>query len=576
MLEGKKSLSGLVELGLLAVILVYPVASIFQGVDFSDMGYLLSKYTFAFEPDGLTFSFGWGLTEFLGGLVWLAGGAHLYLIFKLAFAAVTLTTVYLVWRIMQEYLPRSILLAGLAFTMLVTGADMQWLNYYNLTALFFVAAILSLHRAAQKDSGRWYFLAALWLGCATLARIPNALALPALLYPFFVNRKRGTWLPHLGLAVAGGLAAAGVMLILLVASGQTNNYIDQIGQLFSALTNSKSHSLSSLLPRQAYDLFKVLAMFLVLAFPLLFVRRIRHTWLARGLLTLPHLLLAITYFALRLYNHMNVEFFPVYYGLALTILAFVTGWRHVSDRGLRGLTLLAVFITFVTFQGSNRMLPSAMYGFWVLMPLTFYFLQAFLRSVPTLSETRRTICLLLSPAFLIALFFCGTYMFRESGNRTRMLSSVSEPKLAGLLTSTARARVVDELLTVVRPLAKRYNSLLQCNDLPLLHYLLELPPYAGILWYQCEIEADLRTRLSDQNWLSNHGYPLVIRHTAPSEDSSWPERDDDGGRAVRRQKKDAARRNLLLAFTQKHAYRIVWSNGYFEVLVPPKAPLSSD
>lgn len=576
MLEGKKSLSGVIELALLAVILVYPVASIFQGVDFSDMGYLLSKYTFAFEPDGLTFSFGWGLTEFLGGLVWLAGGAQLTLVFKLAFAGVTLTTVYLVWRILQEYLPQATLLLGLAFTMLITGADQQWLNYYNLTALFFAAAILSLLRAAQKDSGRWCFLAALWLGCATLARIPNALALPALLYPFFVNRKRGTWLPHLGLAVAGGLSAAGILLILLVVSGQTSNYIDQLGQFLSALTNSKTHSLSSLLPRQAYDLFKVLVLFVFLVLPVLFVRRIQRTWLTTGLLLLPHLLLAAVYIVLHLDNRINVDFFPVYYGLALTALAFVTGWRHVPNREVRGLALLVLFIAFITFQGSNRLLPSAMYGFWLLMPLTFYFLLAFLHSLPALPDTRRVLSTLVFPVFVIALFFSGTYMFRENGNRLRMLSSLSESKFAGLLTSASRAQVVDELLTVVRPLAKRYNSLLQCNDLPLLHYLLELPPYAGILWYQCEIEADLRTRLSDQNWLSNHGYPLVVRHTAPSEDSSWPERDDDGGRAVRRQKKDAARRNLLLAFTQKHAYRIVWSNGYFEVLVPPKAPLSSD
>lgn len=566
----KPSLSGLPELAMLAVIFIYPVASVFQGIDFSDMGFLLSKYAFAFNPDVLTFSFGWGLTELLGGLVWLAGGSSLALVFKLAFAVVTLATVCLVWRLLREHLSGATLQAGLAVAMLIVAADMQWLNYYNLTALSFVAAVYALVRAAWDNAGRWYFLAALFLGLATFVRIPNALAVPAILYPLLANRKKGTWLPSVGMAFLGFCVAAGIMLGALIISGQLTSYVDQIAQLFNAMLTSKTHGLSNLLPRQVYDLFKVLLMLILLLAPLFFARRAKRGAFALGMLVLPHVLLAATYIVLRTDNTIiNVEFFPVYYGMAFAAMAFIAGWRLVRDRKLRALALLAIFFTLVTYQGSNRLITAGMYGFWLLLPLAVAFYRAFLRSCPALTDMRRAAMVLLMPAFVIAIFFASTYMFRESGDRTRMFAAVSDPKLQGLLTTSPRARVASGLLVCVRGLAGQYRSLLQCNDLPLLHYLLDLPPYAGILWYQCEAESEIARRLSDRSWIAKQGYPLVVRHTALSEDMSWPELDRDGGRAVRKRRGDAARRDLLLAFSREHGYRVIWTDGYFEVLVPP-------
>ncbi len=150
------------------------MVSVSQGLDFSDMGYSLSKYRFVFEPACGTFSAGLALSEIVGGVVGLLSGWGSVLVFKLAFAVLTLLTAGLAVRLLKIKLTGSIM-GGMLLAILIAGFDMQWIGYYNLTAVSLLAVAGAVCLSVWKRSLVWLGVAFFLTVMAGCVRLPNLL-----------------------------------------------------------------------------------------------------------------------------------------------------------------------------------------------------------------------------------------------------------------------------------------------------------------------------------------------------------------------------------------------------------------
>lgn len=539
--------------------------SVSQGLDFSDMGYSLSKYRFVFEPACGTFSAGLALSEIVGGVVGLLSGWGSVLVFKLAFAVLTLLTAGLAVRLLKIKLTGSIM-GGMLLAILIAGFDMQWIGYYNLTAVSLLAVAGAVCLSVWKRSLVWLGVAFFLTVMAGCVRLPNLLIV---VLPGVAVFRLGRFFPVIRVllhAMAGGGLAIGLALAVLVASGQFESFVSQMSGVAATAAGSGSYGVGTLIRKLGGELLRSVGLALLMLAGWYAAGRISSAWFRVVAIGLPHVVTVVAYIGLSLDGSVvNLEFYPVYHLVALVMATFIAGWHHVRAEA-RFLALLSCVVMVVSALGSMRALTVMLYGFWLAVPLAQYFGMAALRRRYGVGALARWIASsVFIPAVCMGLFFAWTHNFRESPHRHRLTCSMQDRALTGLCTTGERASAVDRLMWKLRSVEKDYASLLQCNDLPLVHFLVGLPPYAGIIWYLSHEEHDLARRL--EKGLSG-GLPLVVRHTAPGEDRSWPARDADGGRAVRKRKGSQSNRQLLLDFCVQHEYEVTWTDGYFEVLEP--------
>jgi hypothetical protein len=123
---------------LISLIFLYPLLFIWQGLDFTDCGYLATNFQqFFHDPASNPMSL-W-LTNLIGGVwVHLFGDLLGYWGLKLAGVLIIYLTIYFAYLILKPYLEKTELLMGLLLSMIFI---FRWpiIHYNNLTVLFFVA-----------------------------------------------------------------------------------------------------------------------------------------------------------------------------------------------------------------------------------------------------------------------------------------------------------------------------------------------------------------------------------------------------------------------------------------------------
>jgi len=541
------------------------MVSVSQGLDFSDMGYSLSKYRFVFEPACGTFSAGLALSEIVGGVVGLFSGWESVLVFKLAFAVLTLLTANPAVRLLKIKLTGSIM-GGVCLAILIAGYDMQWLGYYSLTGILLLAVAGAVCLSVWRRSLVWLGVAFFLSVVAGSVRLPNLLIVGLPVVAVFRLGRFFSGTRVLMHAMAGGCLGIGLIFVALAGSGQFEPFVSQITGLAGTAAGSGNYGIVALMRKLTGEVLRAAGLAVLMLAGWHVAGRIRHVPLRVFLIGLPHVVAVAAYIGLSLGGSLvNLEFYPVYHLVAFVLFAYFLGWKSVRPEA-RFLAVLSLVVMFVSALGSNRALTVMMYGFWLAVPLAQYFGLAVLRKAYGIGVLARCVAsVIYVPALCMAIFFAWTHNFRESPHRQNLTCPMQDAVFSGVFTSRERASAVDGLMAQLRSVGKKYTSLLQCNDLPLVHFLVGLPPFAGILWYQTHAEADLALRLGKT---VSGGLPLVVRHTSPAEDRSWPARDDDGGRAVRKRKGSQLKRQLLLDFCERNHYEVTWTDGYFEVLEP--------
>ena len=149
---------------LILFLIIYPLLFIWQGIDLTDQGYVLTNYQRVFDDpptslDQLTL-FLW-LSMVIGGLWYNVFGFLGVIGFKLAYAITLYITLVFAYQTLKPHFDKKQLLFALLVTqMFIIKADVKWIYYNTLTSLFYVTAGFFLIKGLKKQSNLLIFVAA--------------------------------------------------------------------------------------------------------------------------------------------------------------------------------------------------------------------------------------------------------------------------------------------------------------------------------------------------------------------------------------------------------------------------------
>jgi len=603
------------------VLFIYPLLTIVQGIDFTDMGFNLSnQWLLIHDPDAYRHGYLFYLANLLGGL-WLSFAAPFGLFWiKFGWAVVLYATMAIAYLTLKGIGSTKGLTLGLAVALVwITKQGLNWMDYNWLTGLFIVGAAFFLHRALVKDNLGLLVAGAAILGASVLVRFPNVLSLGFIvLIPLaaYLEGRGWIWTLRRSSAFVGGFAAGlGVVLLLMLALGHLDLFIAGFEQRFSTTREYSRYlySVDSLLKRLLVD-YAQLALFTALAVPVLAVVANALRWQWRWRMAGALLLALATFWTYSRYPILipwwllgiaavlafgftrtgndtaggHVTTSSRLYLVVLVVLATALGFAYSLLKGVwlvPGLLLvflvhqilyaettsqrlaagLALAVMVITPLGSSNGITNAVFGMWLAMPMAFAVLvQRFDESderagagVPALSLTVVMACALVGAGALVAYY--STY--RDAIARERMTATIDHPLLQGVLTTPERASVAQEMLNAVESRVRPGEPLLLHGGCALVYLLTDTRPVLGSTWNGVYPPPKFRGLL-DRFGKSGGSSPTVLLSKGSCRDRQWPL-----SRRMRRSEMETLK--LLAQFMHGRDYELAWQNEFFEIWQSP-------
>ncbi len=569
------------------LILVWPFLFIWQGVDLTDTGYLLTGGQQVFlEPQNVQFSYLFSfvitgiwsrLTAPLGLMGAYLGGAFLYIL-----------TAFCVYRILRKQIPERVLLLGLLLTVMIPNL-MRYINYNNLTSFFFVLGSAVFIKAFTSHRQVYYFLAGIIFGSSFYLRLPNLVSISLSLVIVTGHYLNGSaWKDILKDSlsfISGFISALIVPFMILHIWGLSDHYFETFQRLLSFMTDSSSHHSGEGLIRKVildFDrtfaaLFKSIIIFAILA-------KINDIFHSRILRTITIALSLAVVFLIgsgfmgktAAYHYYLLGF--IEFMLLLQVLGFTS-----SEGEIRFASLVAFMVMLFGMAGSNTGLSAARYNLWLALPLSLHglfnlkglYLCEFLnvekggkvqnKGISLFSEkgmkmTRNIICISMTLFFVI---LCYRFSYRDSQQRYLLRYNIDHPKMQYVFTTRERSEVMTEALNELSKYVLPGDYLLAYNYVPLFYYLTDTRPYVYHSWPEMYSPEQLIDKLK-QAIAERKGFPPVIRAKYPPLNDTWPKKHLSGRGSVKHHQ-------VFDEFLKQGKYLQVWENEFFQILLPPSS-----
>lgn len=563
--ETKSPFTSLTPLLLGFTIFGWSVLFVWQGLDFTDMGFLLYTYQkFYSAPESSTyFLLNW-LTAFFGH--WLGdpfGGKVVY--YKLAASGIFAVTGVIAYMGVQSILRSGWPLAIAVFVTFLfsTKSSTNWVDYNNLTALFYTLGAVSLFAGLVHERQLWVILGGAVLGANMFIRFPNVLGI-SLVLAIMLNgwlerwpiKRTFAWSVYYLLGWFIGIVLIAMMIFF---HGHADLYLTSIERVYERLHDSGSEYYSTNLMN-------------------LFIRNHLYAGVLGSLVVsagLAILRISVT-------KSATIKAMAVILSAVVLVIAFglIESWRWAVPgllyigliwivlkevRTNKEITLLA-FLAFMTLVltplGSGSGIRNAIYGQWLALPLVLTWLW---------KETRRKAALPFLPyyeadqlaAWILILALAGFslitswyYTYRDSIDRLSLSHPISHPLLSGTYTTRERARVVEELLDELPRWVRPGDPLLAYPDIPMVHYLSQTTAWLENPWPNLYREKKLLEKLAEKQ-TDKEPLPIIVRSLGATRNRTWPNE-------IRRKPKESW--YIFDQFVSDNGYQSVWQNEFFEIL----------
>jgi len=554
---------------------------VWQGLDFSDMGYWLTGYQQLYTNPDSIFTPCW-LSYFIGHWLGLAFGGTI-LAYRLAYVAIITISAILAYQILAIQFGRSRMLAAMVlltvFFNRVYGGN--WIGYYELTALFYLAGAALLYFGLVGNRKLLIFGAGIVLGANLFIRFPNLLGI-TLVSAVWLQ----AWAHQLSLRdvlarsswFLGGFAL-GVALIwgIIVLNGHENTYFLGIQQLFDMTGDANSgYAASGLLKRFLWDHFLAFAKALSIVFVLGWIAR----WGSNKKYFMAFPVILFSSILLFYVNYICDQWQWCIPGICFIVLLSIIFLELKKDPSLALLAFIATLVLVITSAGSNDGISLSIYGTWLPLPLTLKWLwrgsdltlsldfkvsdDGFESNGKIAFDARsfRVFAIIIVLALLFqSLTSAWRFTFRDSSNRLAMSHMIANPKLIGTFTTAARAKVVGEMLNAMSHFTKPGDEVLAYNTIPTVHFLTETHPWLGNPWPDI-VPPKKIAALIRQKEQSSARLPCIVRATGSTWDNSWPidAQPPTWGHQIKKNPR------IFAEFVQRHGYVVSWSNDFFEIL----------
>ncbi|HVZ32917.1 MAG TPA: hypothetical protein VG963_10845, partial [Polyangiaceae bacterium] len=149
-----------------------PWLFIWQGLDFTDQGYLLTGYRCFFRHPEATEESGHMWLTNLVGAVWDALFGWLGVVGMRALWALTMSVcIVLAFRLLRSLTTeRAAALAVLVSSVFLSDRHATWFSYNSFSTLIFVVVAVCLSIGIWRSQARWLFAAGVGIGLAPFAR----------------------------------------------------------------------------------------------------------------------------------------------------------------------------------------------------------------------------------------------------------------------------------------------------------------------------------------------------------------------------------------------------------------------
>ncbi|MDO8654256.1 MAG: hypothetical protein Q7R66_18955 [Undibacterium sp.] len=559
---------------------------VWQGLDFTDMGFWLTGYQQFYSHPETIWAVTW-LSSFIGHWIGLALGGSV-LSYKFGYVIVVTTSAVITFLLLGSQLGRSRMLAAMVLlTVFFTrGFGGNWIGYNELTSLFYLIGVVLLFFGLIDNRKILVVLAGVVLGANLFIRLPNLVGIVLVcavwLYAWSCRWSWRNILAWTFAFIGGFILGAALIWALILMHGHENIYLQSVKSILSeAESDSAPHAGGGLLKLLIRDHIRsFLEALIVLTLGGYFFNLIarKKTLVVYGLIIISVLLL--TYIS---YGHGYWR--TAFTGICYIVLLAVIFSKYREYKSLTLLAFMSVVVLFITPLGSTNGMSNAVFGMWLALPFTLIWLfgcsgtslpfwfktgddRLDIKSKFSIDSSGYRI---LSKTIMITILLQSTivawrHTYLDSKNRFEMSTSIAHPLLIGTFTTTERAKVVTELIEAMAHFTKPDDEVLAYNGIPAVYFLTKTHPWLGISWPDFEGSGKI-ANLIRQKEQTGARLPCIVRATGSTYEKSWPK----GAPPLATWWRQDEPRRVFDEFEKKHGYVVAWSNGFFEILIHPDA-----
>lgn len=555
-----------------AVLLLYPLLKITQGIELTDTCYGLINYRF-FPDAGQEWTVATYLANVLGALL-------IRLPFGDSLVGMRFYTGLMVsgMALLAYFFLKGKMPAWLAFAGEIAAVSLCWIpttSLYNyLTFALFLAGTVFLYRGLVWQKRLWMGIAGACLGASVLTRLPNILECGLIIAVFYygiVKKKpaKEIW-KDVGVCVAGFAAAFAVgFLAISIQFG-----FDAYGKMLTGLsgysgtdaTYSPFSMLTSVFGAYVrsfkWVLLLVVAASMGTVMFVLFPGKLEKTKMAVYLCMLPVLLRFL--WGRGMFNFQYAFYWSVFEWTMVLLYAAIglCIWALADKRMFRRdklMALLVLLVIAITPIGSNNETYPNMNNLFLAAPVTFWLgYRVWLLLRPKKGAfALRAMLIFAGCVFMVQSTGFGVRaVFRDSIEGQRRDSVVTEnEKLAGARTNSANAEAIQDVVDYYNENladdAKRSGKLLTFGNVP------------GFCWM-----FDMAPALS-HDWPDLNTYPAAMMEKDLAElermDSENPAVIICPGRVESEDAQEIQKWTLLQEFLEHNGYELKMDNGVYQI-----------
>lgn len=575
--------------------IIFQVHNAIHGFDLTDEGFLLSLYQW-FNKD-INYAQGAGgypLTCYLGSILNDICSDCGILGMRLWGILIVTITEIITFLYLKKYFPNMIILLGLLIQVMFLAGDPKPFGYNTLTAFLCILAIILLIEGILYNRKPWIFFAGILLGINVFVRIPNIACLSFLIIPFWANNTSFTDIQFHKpikmaiLALIGFIIGMISVLLLMIHVGAGTLITDLISSIFGMLNGTSTHASSSMLSKYISNYILSIECLIVFAIATLisaYGMSLKKKWLRPFLFFISFIFLWLTTY--KSCNELGDTIVALMNGLG------IIGCCYYLDKGTRLRTISLSFILFslILPLGSDQGFQTMWVGTWLSLPVGLCGLYEL--TGHTLGEGYKCIILfqrdhdplakknysLSIPSLRTSYIICTVILiiavgakiekhaYYDPDSKYSMNASIHSLKAKGIKTSQKRAEIINSLLLELKKYINTNDEILVYDSSPLIYYLTQTKPYAGINWPCLFYGANYVDKFTSAEKKSSHRPVLVLQHYRSSNEWSEPldyyysTKENKSFSSIEMSQK-------IIDFINQNHYHAVWTNQYYEILLP--------
>lgn len=581
-----KSIKKFIIILCIAIMIIVPLLLIWQGLDFTDIGYSLTCYQQIFnDPSCIAYCLPNWMQYIIGGL-WMKIFNSLGLMgINLGGVAITWLTVFFTYIILNKYIEKTILIWGVTIATIYSLGYINIIHYDNLSALFFIITIFFIMRYIETQKSIYIFSAGVAECLNTLIRLPNILGFififAVIIFNYNNNKRLKKQALDIGLFCIGFFITLLLSLFIMKQMNYLYIFINGIHDLFKISSikgnNHNGGILSSIFFSSNVNSIGYTSLTIIIIMILSIV-----------LDKIKNKILYFTAYILILY--------VFYFSINFYIISFIVGLSYFicslyalniikSNFNFRLINFLGFLLILISPIGTTIGQSITVYTSWITIPIIFYFIYNLIKNnnviyLKIININRKRLFILSNKAlksfsilFIILVTFyviknVCLFTYRDSSNRLMMTYNINNKYLKYTYTTKDRASTVNELLAELTKYVHKNDYLWAEGAMSTVYYATETKPFIFNPW-DLSMEIPLNDAIKKAE-SKNLPPPIIVKQNVNTGDPNWPQYyckwTDHCGINQNHNK-------IVNEFIEKYHYKLVWENTYFKIYVTDEKKL---